>query len=38
LNVKRGAGSYVNRPAFAPFYDALQRQAEIKKPRPVDRS
>jgi dihydropyrimidinase len=38
LNVERGAGSYVNRPAFAPFYDALQRQAEINKPKPVDRS
>ena len=38
LNVERGAGNYVNRPAFAPFYDALQRRAEINKPEAVDRS
>ncbi len=38
LNVERGAGKYVNRPAFAPFYDALQRQAKISKPKAVDRS
>ncbi len=38
LNVERGAGNYVNRPAFAPFYDALQRRAEINKPTAVDRS
>ena len=38
LNVERGAGQYVNRPAFAPFYDAMQRQAKLKQPHAVDRS
>jgi dihydropyrimidinase len=37
LNVKRGAGRYVNRPAYASYYDALARQAEQKKPTAVKR-
>ena len=37
LNVERGAGRYVDRPAFAPFYDALQKQAQQAEPVPVRR-
>ncbi len=37
LNVERGAGRYVDRPAFAPFYDALQKQAQQAEPVPVQR-
>jgi len=37
LNVERGAGRYVDRPAFAPFYDALQRQAQRMEPKAVKR-
>jgi dihydropyrimidinase len=37
LNVERGAGRYVDRPAFAPFYDALQKQAQRKEPVAVRR-
>ncbi len=37
LNVERGAGRYVDRPAFAPFYDALQKQTRLAEPVPVQR-
>jgi dihydropyrimidinase len=37
LNVERGAGRYVNRPPFAPFYDALQKQAQLAEPVAVKR-
>ena len=37
LNVERGAGQYVDRPAFAGFYDALKTQAKINTPEAVDR-
>ena len=37
LDVERGAGRYVDRPAFAPFYDALQKQARRAEPVPVKR-
>jgi dihydropyrimidinase len=37
LNVERGAGRYVDRPAFAPFYDALQKQAQRREPVAVKR-
>jgi dihydropyrimidinase len=37
LDVERGAGRYVNRPAFAPFYDALQIKARLAEPAPVKR-
>lgn len=37
LNVERGAGRYVDRPAFAPYYDALQKQAQQAEPVPVQR-
>ena len=37
LDVERGAGHYVNRPAFAPYYDALQIKARRAEPTPVKR-
>ena len=37
LDVERGAGRYVDRPAFAPFYDALGIQAQLAEPVPVKR-
>ena len=37
LNVERGAGRYIDRPAFAPYYDALQKQAQQKEPVAVKR-
>jgi len=37
LNVERGAGRYVDRPAFAPYYDALQKQAQQAEPTAVKR-
>ncbi len=37
LNVERGAGRYVDRPAFAPYYDALQKQTKLAEPVPVQR-
>ena len=37
LRVERGAGRYVDRPPFAPYYDALKRQAELARPSAVQR-
>jgi dihydropyrimidinase len=37
LDVERGAGRYIDRPAFAPIYDALQKQAKHKEPVAVKR-
>jgi dihydropyrimidinase len=37
LDVERGAGRYVDRPPFAPFYDALKIQAQQAEPTPVNR-
>ena len=37
LNVERGAGRYVDRPAFAPYYDALNIQAQRSEPEAVER-
>ncbi len=37
LNVERGAGRYVPRPPYAPYYDAMARQAKLRKPSPVKR-
>ncbi len=34
----KGAGRYINRPAFAPYYAALNRKAELEQPKPVLRS
>ena len=42
LRTERGAGRYVNRPAFAPVFDAVKRQASLHAPhavlRPVPRA
>ncbi len=37
LRTERGAGRYVDRPAFAPVFGALQRQAELHRPQAVER-
>ena len=37
LDAERGAGRYVTRPAFAPVFEAIKRQGEIKAPKPVIR-
>jgi dihydropyrimidinase len=38
LKVEKGAGNYINRTPYAPFYDAVQRQSRAKAPRAVERS
>ena len=38
LRAERGAGRYVKRPAFAPVFDALKRQATLNAPQPVVRA
>ena len=38
LRTVRGAGRYINRPAFAPVFDALKRQAAAHVPMPVARA
>ena len=38
LRTERGAGRYVKRPAFAPVFDALKRQAGLQVPRAVARA
>ncbi len=38
LKVEKGAGNYVNRPPFAPFYDAVQKQSQAKAPRAIERA
>jgi dihydropyrimidinase len=37
LDVERGAGRYIDRPAFASYYDALQKQARQAEPVAVAR-
>lgn len=37
LNVEKGAGQYINRPAFNPVFDALSKQAELNAPVAVNR-
>jgi dihydropyrimidinase len=37
LHVERGAGRYVDRPPFAPYYEALRKQAQAAEPVPVAR-
>jgi dihydropyrimidinase len=37
LDVERGAGRYVDRPAFAPYYEALNRQLDLAEPVAVKR-
>ncbi|MEQ4537480.1 MAG: dihydropyrimidinase [Billgrantia sp.] len=37
LKAERGAGRYVSRPAFAPVFEAVARQAELNEPQAVQR-
>ena len=37
LMVERGAGNYIKRPAFAPYFDALSKQRELNQPTAVER-
>ncbi|MCH8135722.1 MAG: amidohydrolase family protein, partial [Proteobacteria bacterium] len=37
LDVERGAGRYVDRPPYAPYYEALQIKAARAEPTPVQR-
>jgi dihydropyrimidinase len=37
LNAVKGAGRYVDRPTFAPYFEATRRQSEAKQPRAVVR-
>jgi len=38
LNAVKGAGRYINRPTFAPYFEAAQLQADAKRPHPVPRA
>jgi dihydropyrimidinase len=38
LNAEKGAGRYVDRPTFAPYYDALKTKAKVEAPTPVTRA
>jgi dihydropyrimidinase len=35
--VEKGAGRYVNRPPYAPFYDAVKKKCRANEPVPVKR-
>jgi len=37
LETERGAGRYVDRPCFAPYYDAIKRISELSAPTKVER-
>jgi len=37
LKVEKGAGNYVKRPAYAPYYDAVKKQFRAKAPVAVKR-
>lgn len=37
LKVEKGAGNYVNRPPYAPFYDAVRKRIEVTEPTKVNR-
>ncbi len=37
VRTERGAGRYVDRPTFAPYYGAMQRQRELMAPKAVER-
>ena len=38
LKVEKGAGNYVNRPPYAPYYDAVKKRVRAKTPRAVQRA
>ena len=37
IRTEKGKGRYVDRPTFAPYYDAVNRSAEVHAPTAVDR-
>lgn len=37
LDVKRGSGNYIKRPAFAAYYDAIEKQRALARPEAVKR-
>jgi len=37
VRTERGVGRYIDRPTFAPYYDAIIRKRELEAPKPVDR-
>ena len=37
VRTEKGKGRYVDRPTFAPYYDAVNRSAEVHAPTAVDR-
>ena len=37
IRTERGVGRYVERPTFAPYYDAVERNAAVHAPTAVDR-
>lgn len=37
LMAEKGSGTYVKRPAFRPIFDALKKQADLNKPKAVNR-
>jgi len=37
LDVKEGAGRYINRPTFPTVYEAMKKQGELRTPKPVVR-
>ncbi|MFT5709686.1 MAG: dihydropyrimidinase [Halioglobus sp.] len=37
LNVEKGAGRFIERPAYPPVYDVLQKEAAANKPKAVSR-
>jgi dihydropyrimidinase len=38
LDMERGSGRYIDRPAFASYYSAMERRGEVLAPTAVDRS
>ena len=38
LRAVNGAGRYVDRPAYAPYFEALEKRAELHRPQAVDRT
>ena len=38
LRVEKGAGNYVDRPPYAPFYDAVKKQVRARAPKAVERA
>ncbi len=37
VRTERGVGRYIDRPTFAPYYDAMEKKRAFEKPTPVDR-